>query len=304
MGQGTPWHMQLVHCPPLHNHTAWEPAQHLPDTCEWERGTSLIRTWRPAIEEDVRVARNSRWYASLGLDTEPQLGLLVQVMCMSCRCEGSKVKMISQKVQSRACKQHSVRAEVEIHSHRALTITKMILPWLMPQQCCYSAWRVWVWFCPADGSSTTLSLKRFCCYHHWYVIRNMEVQDLNCQSRNNYSISCAAKCGLSRKLQGSKFFTISSQMLTLPMEAVLFKMAPFSNKFYGALERQVRDQIQHKHCDHVTSSQTPSKKIHCKWSTESRSYTLTERKFACICNEFHLCCSADCSEHSHDSKPQ
>ena len=37
------------------------------------------------------------------------------------------------------------------------------------------------------------------------------------------------------------------------MEAVSFKMAPFSNKFYGALERQVRDQIQHKHfCGHVT----------------------------------------------------
>jgi len=36
------------------------------------------------------------------------------------------------------------------------------------------------------------------------------------------------------------------------MEAVLFKTAPFSNKFYGALERQVQDQIQHRHCDHVT----------------------------------------------------
>jgi len=102
-------------------------------------------------------------------------------------------------------------------------------------------------FCPADGSTTTLSPRRFCCYHHWYVIGNMEAQDLNCQFRNGYLISCTAKCGLSRKLQGSKFFTISSQILTLPMEAVLFETEPFSNKFYGALERQVRDQVQHKY---------------------------------------------------------
>ena len=61
-------------------------------------------------------------------------------------------------------------------------------------------------FCPADGSTTTLSPRRFCCYHHWYVIRNMEARDLNCQFRNDYLISCAAKCGLSRKLKGSKFF--------------------------------------------------------------------------------------------------
>jgi len=36
------------------------------------------------------------------------------------------------------------------------------------------------------------------------------------------------------------------------MEAILFKTAPFSNKFYRALERQVRDQIQYRHYDHVT----------------------------------------------------
>ena len=108
----------------------------------------------------------------------------------------------------------------------------------------------------------------------------MEVQDLNRQPRNDYLISCKARLEV---LEGSKFFfTISSQILTLPMEAVLFKTAPLSDKFYGALEPQVRDQIQHKHfCDHVTRLITDTiRKDTLEWTTESRSYTSTERNFA------------------------
>ena len=40
--------------------------------------------------------------------SEPQLCLLVQVMCISFICEGSKVQVLFQEVQSRACKQPSV----------------------------------------------------------------------------------------------------------------------------------------------------------------------------------------------------
>ena len=152
MGQGTPWHTQLVHLPILHSHTAWELTHYLPYACgrpvnrnEGRAWQGLEgREWKETTEWQEIVAGTHRW--AWTQTSESPLRLLVRVMCMIRRCEESKVQMRFYKVHSRACKQHCIsgrgRNAFPLCPHRRKDEIPLASA---PNSLATSPWRVRVW---------------------------------------------------------------------------------------------------------------------------------------------------------------